>query len=246
MAKLHPRTYIYIDGFNLYYRSLKGTPYKWLDIESMCQHLLSDNADIKAIKYFTARIKERTNSTGAVDRQHAYLAAIKAQCPLCEIIEGEYYIRKKKRKLRTPICKNNPTCFDNSIVPVIEPEEKQTDVNIASHMIEDAWLDRYDQAVLITSDTDLTTALKFVGTTHPGKREGKIVGLICPTSVRLNSKERARHIPQSLGQHATWTKTINQEAVSQSQLPDTVASNIIKPLSWHHENHKIYIASTDD
>ena len=119
MAKQHPRTYIYIDGFNLYYRSLKGTPYKWLDIESMCQQLLSDNADIKAIKYFTARIKERTNSTGAVDRQHAYLAAIEAQCPLCEIIEGEYYIRKKKRKLRTPICKNNPTCFDNSIVPVI-------------------------------------------------------------------------------------------------------------------------------
>ena len=64
MAKQHPRTYIYIDGFNLYYRSLKGTPYKWLDIESMCQQLLSDNVDIKAIKYFTARIKERTNSTG--------------------------------------------------------------------------------------------------------------------------------------------------------------------------------------
>jgi len=27
------RTVIYIDGFNLYYGALRGTPYKWLDIE---------------------------------------------------------------------------------------------------------------------------------------------------------------------------------------------------------------------
>ena len=29
------RTIVYIDGFNLYYRALKGTPDKWLDIEAM-------------------------------------------------------------------------------------------------------------------------------------------------------------------------------------------------------------------
>ena len=25
-------TIVYIDGFNLYYRALKGTPYKWLNL----------------------------------------------------------------------------------------------------------------------------------------------------------------------------------------------------------------------
>jgi hypothetical protein len=30
------RTSIYIDGFNLYYRALKGTPYKWLDVKKAC------------------------------------------------------------------------------------------------------------------------------------------------------------------------------------------------------------------
>jgi hypothetical protein len=25
---------VYIDGFNLFYRCLKGTPYKWLDVGS--------------------------------------------------------------------------------------------------------------------------------------------------------------------------------------------------------------------
>jgi hypothetical protein len=34
------RTIVYIDGFNLYYGAVKGTPYKWLDLKSVCQKLL--------------------------------------------------------------------------------------------------------------------------------------------------------------------------------------------------------------
>ena len=34
------QTNVYIDGFNLYYGSLKGTPYKWLNPRSMVQALL--------------------------------------------------------------------------------------------------------------------------------------------------------------------------------------------------------------
>jgi hypothetical protein len=31
------RTNVYVDGFNLYYGCLKGTPYKWLDLDAMCR-----------------------------------------------------------------------------------------------------------------------------------------------------------------------------------------------------------------
>jgi hypothetical protein len=34
------RTNVYVDGFNLYYGSLKGTQYRWLDLEAMCTQLL--------------------------------------------------------------------------------------------------------------------------------------------------------------------------------------------------------------
>lgn len=34
------RTNVYVDGFNLYYGALRGTPYKWLDIRRMCELLL--------------------------------------------------------------------------------------------------------------------------------------------------------------------------------------------------------------
>ena len=31
------RTSIYIDGFNLYYRAVRGTPFKWLDLKQVCE-----------------------------------------------------------------------------------------------------------------------------------------------------------------------------------------------------------------
>ena len=34
------KTIVYVDGFNLYYGAVKGTPYKWLDIARLCQSLL--------------------------------------------------------------------------------------------------------------------------------------------------------------------------------------------------------------
>ena len=31
---------VYVDGFNLYYGSLKRTPYKWLDLGRLCAEML--------------------------------------------------------------------------------------------------------------------------------------------------------------------------------------------------------------
>ena len=33
-------TNVYVDGFNLYYGALKGTPYKWLDLGALSKVLL--------------------------------------------------------------------------------------------------------------------------------------------------------------------------------------------------------------
>jgi len=39
------RTSIYIDGFNLYYSAVKGTPYKWLDSYD-CALIVSNDSDL--------------------------------------------------------------------------------------------------------------------------------------------------------------------------------------------------------
>lgn len=51
-------TFVYVDAFNLYYGSVKGTPYKWLDISSLCRILLPRHS-IARIKYFTALVDPR-------------------------------------------------------------------------------------------------------------------------------------------------------------------------------------------
>jgi hypothetical protein len=33
-------TNVYVDAFNLYYGCLKGTPYRWLDLGTLCTRLL--------------------------------------------------------------------------------------------------------------------------------------------------------------------------------------------------------------
>jgi len=46
-------TNVYVDAFNLYYGSLKGTPYRWLDLGAFCARLLPKDR-INRIRYFTS------------------------------------------------------------------------------------------------------------------------------------------------------------------------------------------------
>ena len=75
------RTAVYIDGFNLYYAALKGSPYKWLDIAAFCRAVLPDNAEICKIKYFTAKVSNRSQRDNKAGKQSIYLKAIQANCP---------------------------------------------------------------------------------------------------------------------------------------------------------------------
>jgi len=61
-----------IDSFNLYYGSLKETPYKWLNVLKMCE-LLFPKDNINKIKYFTARPHDLKQPI----RQNTYFRALK-------------------------------------------------------------------------------------------------------------------------------------------------------------------------
>gem|GEM_PF-4279841 len=84
------RTYIYIDGFNLYYGQVKGTPYKWLDLDALCRAYLSAKTNnILKIKYFTAIVKPRPKDPDQGVRQQIYIRALKT-IPHIEIIYGHF------------------------------------------------------------------------------------------------------------------------------------------------------------
>jgi hypothetical protein len=69
------RTNVYVDGFNLYYGCLKGTPYKWLDLDALCRRLLPKH-ELGRIRYFTAIIAARPHDPSGPARQRAYLRAL--------------------------------------------------------------------------------------------------------------------------------------------------------------------------
>lgn len=52
------RTNVYVDGFNLFYGALKGTRFKWLDLDALSHQLLPKD-NIHRIRYFTAKVSAR-------------------------------------------------------------------------------------------------------------------------------------------------------------------------------------------
>ena len=68
-ARALMRTFIYVDGFNLYYGALKGTSWKWLDLVALFEKVLHQHHDILKVKYFTARVSGTTADQSKPQRQ---------------------------------------------------------------------------------------------------------------------------------------------------------------------------------
>ncbi len=93
-------TNVYIDGFNLYYGCLKGSSYRWLDVEALCAVLLPKD-EINQVRYFTARISARSGSDQGPAHQDAYLRAL-ATLPKTTVHEGEFYVSRPRMPLASP------------------------------------------------------------------------------------------------------------------------------------------------
>jgi len=84
------RTYVYVDGFNLFYRALKGTPAKWLDPMAPFRRVLQPRHRIVCIEYFTARVRGLDNDPHKPQRQDVYLRALRTHIPEIEIHFGHF------------------------------------------------------------------------------------------------------------------------------------------------------------
>ena len=104
-------------------------------------------------------------------------------------------------------------------VKVIKTEEKGSDVNLAIHILNDAWKGLYESAIVISNDSDLAEAFRIVN-----KDLGKSIGLLIPQEYKP-SKE--------LLKYSTFYKPIRKGPLAQSQLPDRIPGTTIhKPKVW--------------
>lgn len=130
-------TTIYIDGFNFYYGAVKDTAYKWLDFMAMFKMLMKPHHNITKIKYFTARVSGKRDP-GAPTRQKTFIRALKSHIPQIEVINGHFMSHPQFSPLVHPISWRS-LGQDINYAYIQKTEEKGSDVNLAVHLVNDAW-----------------------------------------------------------------------------------------------------------
>lgn len=210
------RTIVYVDGFNLYYRALKGSPYKWLNLSALFQRVLNPANKIVAIKYFTAKVSGNHADPGKPNRQQTYFRALKTCNPPVEIYFGHFLSHEVNAPLANPGVggKQKP-----KFARIIKTEEKGSDVNLATHLLNDAWLDAYDCGIVVSNDSDIAEAMRLAKL-----HQKKCIGIITPGNSTTSFQ---------LKKHANFVRKIRKGALAASQFPDQIPNTRIwKPKGW--------------
>ena len=208
------RTAVYIDGFNLYFGALKDGPYRWLDLKAMCESVLGDEHTVVSIKYFTAYVRAMPNNNDIQSRQKIYLKALEAHTPELSIIRGHF---SRQKAWRQPV-----GGAPEERVQIWRLEEKGSDVNLAVHLLHDAWLKNYDAAVVISNDSDLAESIRLVRNTLELP-----VGLIPPTF------RPGRRVSHELSQAVSFIRPLRESALRENQLPNPIPETKFHcPQSW--------------
>lgn len=205
------KSIIYIDGFNFYYGAVRGTDYKWLDLEK-CFRYLRQSDDIQQINYFTAIVTGPTRTN-----QETYLKALQTR-PLIRIIHGKF-------KPKNSRC-NVAACAYAGDKRFVIQEEKRTDVNIGIQIVDDAIHKRANRLVLVSGDSDLVPALSMAKAYSPE------IELI----VYVPSRSAIRGAAVELRAAADKDRNFPLELLSRSQFPSMIddgrGATISKPLAW--------------
>jgi len=206
------RTIVYVDGFNLYYGALRNTSFKWLDLKLMAQKALKPDNLIVEIKYFTARTSARPSDPTQPQRQAAYLGALRALHTEISIYYGHFLSHEVTAPLAKPTQRTK-------FARVIKTEEKGSDVNLAVHLLNDAWLDAFDCGVVVSNDSDLAEAMRLVKL-----HKKKTIGLLTPGN---------RSTSGTLAKQADFIKKIRPGLLGSSQMPDKIpGTKFSKPRTW--------------
>ncbi|MFC1739676.1 NYN domain-containing protein [Planctomycetota bacterium] len=198
------RCSFYIDGFNVYYsiNTHQFKRYKWLNYYAIAKDFTRRDDTIARVAYFTTYV---TWKPGSVARHKEYVKALRFAG--VEIILGRFL-------------KKSVTCH-NCHRPFKTREEKQTDVNIALHLLSDAVNDYFDRAIIISGDTDLVPAIEMVHKHCPEKE----IGVVFPI----------RRINNSLLKAADFYRTLRMPILKRCQLPDEIKiGNVVirRPQEW--------------
>jgi uncharacterized LabA/DUF88 family protein len=206
------KTNYYVDAFNLYYGALKGTPHKWLDLAALFGRVFPKN-ETHRIRYFTARVDRRPPHFQQHQQQQAYLRAL-GTTPDLSIHYGQFRTRPVQMRLEKPRRVGPKT------VRVLKTEEKGSDVNLASHLLLDAFRKDCDIAVVVSNDADLKTPIDLA---------------ISELGIRVGVLNPHKPEKRSLDLQPTFIKQLRQGPLAASQFAPVLrddSGEIRKPKRW--------------
>ena len=189
------RLAMFVDGWNMYWslRDAKIRPYGWCDFRRLAQQTTGYPDAVVRVKFFTA---EDLPNREKIDKQQK-TSTRALEFNRCEVIWGEY--RSTHVEVDEQIRNGNSRW-----------REKQTDVALASHMVADCsqieavqgstgeyrWSPGYDEAILLTQDSDFIPAVEIVANEPFNRR----VRVLLPPS-EFSAQHNAARIWKPLERH---------------------------------------------
>jgi uncharacterized LabA/DUF88 family protein len=211
MEKL--KVIVYVDGFNFYYglkaiskKDKRWKKFYWLDVVDFFSKMLTDNHELVEVNYFSARF----HNVDAAQRQELFFSANKLSSKF-RLILGKYL-------------KKEMTC-NNCGSAIHTYEEKETDVRIATQMINDVHKKRCDITIIVSADSDMMPAIELMRDIEP---EHKIYVYFPPLRYSI-----------SLSNFCDAEKKLSgyKSRFNQSMLPDdvTLPNGIVikRPANWN-------------
>lgn len=150
------RAAIYVDGFNLYHAiSDMNQPYlKWLNLWRLGEMLAKGHAkSLERAVFCSAYFR---SDFGKNVRHRAYVAALEN----VGVVSKLGHITGEPMECKRQACGHKWEA----------PREKETDINIALSMFDDAYQDLFDVAFLVSADTDQAATLRMMKMRFPQKR----------------------------------------------------------------------------
>lgn len=169
---------------------------------------------INQIKYFTARVNARPCDPDQPQRQQTYLRALET-LPNLSIVFGPF-LTSNTKMLKVGCDPSDAASY----VQVIETEEKGSDVNLATHMLYDAFKGNFECAAVISKDSDLLEPIRIIR-----EELGLSVGLLNP----------GKKLSFALVPHADFHQNHKTRRVNGKSVPRSASGRewkFRKPASW--------------
>ena len=105
---------------------------------------------------------------------------------------------------------------------ILDSEEKGTDVNLATRLLIDGFTGAYEQAVVVSNDSDLASPMRYV-------RDG--LGL----KITVINPDNSNHTHRDLVDASTYVRRLRRSHLRRSQFPPVLSDaqgRVTKPAGW--------------